>query len=101
MRRFYKEQRDYFLHLAALHLPKDIRLTYPEGGYVIWLELDKKINSMKLYELALEKNICIAPGPLFSVSGQYKNFVRINYGKATKEQLEQAMIVLGRLIASY
>jgi len=101
MRRYYKEQRDYFLHLASLHLPKDIRLTYPKGGYVIWLELDKKIDSMKLYEQALEEGISIAPGPLFSVSGQYKNFVRINYGKATKEQLEQAMIVLGRLIASY
>jgi DNA-binding transcriptional MocR family regulator len=101
MRRFYKEQRDYFLHLATLHLPKEIRLTHPEGGYVIWLELDKKINSMKLYEQALKENICIAPGPLFSVSGQYSNFIRINYGKATKEQLEQAMIILGRLIASY
>ncbi|MCF6190559.1 MAG: PLP-dependent aminotransferase family protein [Cocleimonas sp.] len=101
MRRYYKEQRDYFLHLATLHLPKDIRLTYPEGGYVIWLELDKKINSMMLYEQALEEGISIAPGPLFSVSGQYQNFVRINYGKATKEQLERAMIVLGRLIASY
>ncbi len=101
MRRYYKEQRDYFLHLATLHMPKDIRLTHPEGGYVIWLELDKKINSMTLYEQALEEGISIAPGPLFSVSGQYKNFIRINYGKATKEQLEQAMIVLGRLISSY
>jgi len=101
MRRFYKEQRDYFLHLVSLHLPKEIRLTHPEGGYVIWLELNKKIDSMLLYEQALKENICIAPGPLFSVSGQYKNFVRINYGKATKQELEQAMIILGRLIASY
>jgi len=101
MRRFYKEQRDYFLHLVSLHLPKDIRHTHPEGGYVIWLELNKKIDSMLLYEQALKENICIAPGPLFSVSGQYKNFVRINYGKATRKQLEKAMIVLGRLIASY
>jgi DNA-binding transcriptional MocR family regulator len=101
MKRFYKEQRDYFLHLVSLHLPKEIRLTHPEGGYVIWLELNKKIDSMVLYEQALKEKICIAPGPLFSVSGQYKNFVRINYGKATKQELEQAMIVLSRLIASY
>ena len=101
MRRFYKEQRDYFLHLAALYLPKKIRLTHPEGGFVIWLKLDKRVDSMKLYEQALTENVCIAPGPLFSVSGQYKNFIRINYGTATREQLEQAMIVLGRLIASY
>ena len=101
MRRYYKEQRDYFLHLASLHLPKEIRITHPEGGYVIWLELPKQIDSMQLYEQAYAEKISIAPGPLFSVSGQYKNFIRINYGKATMAQLEKAMIILGRLISAY
>ena len=101
MKRIYKEQRDYFLHLVSLHLPKDIRLTHPEGGYVIWLELDKEIDSMVLYERALKEKVCIAPGPLFSVSRQYKNFIRINYGKATKQDLEKAMVILGRLITNY
>ncbi|WP_299880423.1 PLP-dependent aminotransferase family protein [uncultured Cocleimonas sp.] len=100
MRRHYKDQRDYFLHLATLHLPKNIRLTHPEGGYVIWLELEEHINSMKLYEDAKYENISIAPGPLFSVSGEYKNFIRINYGRATKDQLEEAMIKLGRIISN-
>ena len=101
MRRYYREQRDYFLHLATLHLPKDTRLTHPEGGYVIWLELAKHIDSMKLFDDAKKENISIAPGPLFSISGQYKNFIRINYGREHKQQLEKAMIILGRLIASY
>ncbi len=100
MRRYYKEQRDYFLHLATLHLPKSIRLTHPEGGYVIWLELEKHIDSMKLYEDAKQENISIAPGPLFSVSGEYRNFIRINYGRASKTQLEEAMIILGRIISN-
>lgn len=100
MRRYYKEQRDYFLQLATLHLPKDIRITHPEGSFVIWLELQKGVDSMKLYDQAYKENISIAPGPLFSASGQYKNFIRINYGKATREELEKAMIVLGRLISA-
>ena len=55
---------------------------------------------MELFERAIKENISIAPGPLFSVSGQYKNFVRINFGRASKQQLEKAMIILGRLISS-
>jgi len=101
MRRYYKEQRDYFLILASQHLPENIRLTHPHGSYIIWLELDKTIDSMVLYERALKENISISPGPLFSVSGQYKNFIRINYGRAPREQLEKAMIILGYLINSY
>ena len=98
MRRYYKDQREYFLYLATEYLPKNIRITHPEGGYVIWIELAKNIDSMMLYEKARKENISIAPGPLFSASGQYKNFIRINYGKADKKQLEKAMIILGRLI---
>ncbi|MEE9445466.1 MAG: PLP-dependent aminotransferase family protein [Cocleimonas sp.] len=99
MRRYYKEQRDYFLHLASEHLPKNIRLTHPQGGYVIWLELDESVDSMKLYEEAFSKKVSIAPGPLFSASGQYKNYIRINFGKASKAELEKAMIVLGLLLS--
>jgi len=99
MRRYYKERRDYLLHLASEHLPKGIRLTHPQGAYVIWLELDKSVDSMKLYEEALRKKISIAPGPLFSASGQYKNFIRINFGKASKLELEKAMIILGTLLS--
>jgi len=98
MRRYYKEQRDYFLYLATEHLPKNIRITHPEGGYVIWIELAKNVDSMMLFENARKENISIAPGPLFSISGQYKNFIRMNYGKADKKQLEKAMIILGHLI---
>ncbi len=99
MRRYYKEQRDYFLHLASEYLPKTTRLTHPQGGYVIWLELDEGVDSMKLYETALAKRVSIAPGPLFSASGQYKNFIRVNYGKASKSDLEKAMITLGVLLS--
>ena len=98
MRRYYKDQRDFFLQLTTKHFPKDIRFTHPEGGYVIWIELTQGIDSMELFERAQKENISIAPGPLFSVSGQYKNFIRINYGKASKEQLEKAVMILGRLI---
>jgi DNA-binding transcriptional MocR family regulator len=98
MRRYYKEQRDYFLHLAAEHLPQNIRLTHPQGGFVIWLELDKSVDSMKLYEQAFKKKVSIAPGPLFSASGQYKNYIRINFGRVSKTDLETAMITLGILL---
>jgi len=99
MRRYYKEQRDYFLYLANEHLPNNIRMTHPQGGYVIWVELDKSIDSMKLYSEAYEKKISIAPGPLFSASEQYKNYIRINFGKASKTELEKAVITLGILLS--
>src|SRR5690606_33650411 len=44
------------------YFPDDTRVTRPEGGFVLWIELNKKINSFKLHKRALRDNIGIAPG---------------------------------------
>ncbi|MCK5813713.1 MAG: PLP-dependent aminotransferase family protein [Cocleimonas sp.] len=98
MRQHYKHQRDYFLQLAAQHFPEDIRITHPQGGYILWIRLPKGVDGMDLYERALEEKIAISPGALFSVNQQYNHFIRINYGQETAQNLEKATILLGRLM---
>ncbi len=98
MRQYYKRQRDYFLQLATQHFPEDIRITHPQGGYILWVRLPKGMDGMALYKRALEEKIAISPGTLFSVNQQYNNFIRINYGQENKQNLEKAAILLGRLM---
>ncbi len=98
MRQYYKRQRDYFLQLAAQHFPDDIRITHPQGGYILWIRLPQGVDGMALYESALEEKIAISPGTLFSVNKQYNNFIRINYGQENAQNLEKAAILLGRLM---
>ncbi len=98
MRQYYKRQRDSFLQLATRYFPEDIRISNPQGGYILWVRLPQGMDGMKLYERALEENIAISPGTLFSVNHQYNNFIRINYGQETIQNLEKAAILLGRLM---
>jgi DNA-binding transcriptional MocR family regulator len=98
IRQYYKRQRDYFLQLATRHFPEDIRITHPQGGYILWLRLPKGVDGMTLYERALEERIAISPGELFTVNHQYQAFIRINYGQENRQNLEKAAILLGRLM---
>lgn len=98
MRRYYQEMRDHYMWLSAKYLPADTRLTCPEGGFVSWMELSPGVDSMQLYQKAMAEKINLAPGPLFSAKDQYKNFIRINYGRASKQEMEVALTVLGRLL---
>jgi DNA-binding transcriptional MocR family regulator len=43
------------------------------------------------------EGISIAPGPLFSVKGKFKNFVRLNYGHFDVKSTVNAVRTLGRL----
>jgi len=55
------------------------------------------LKAMKLHRAALEERISILPGVLFSATGQYKNYIRINGGRVWTKTHDRALLTLGRL----
>jgi DNA-binding transcriptional MocR family regulator len=78
--------------------PAGIKLTRPTGGFVLWVELPRKVSALKLHDLALVEKISIAPGPMFSASQGFQNFIRLNCGHPWSPEIERAVNVLGRLV---
>lgn len=78
--------------------PADIRVTNPKGGFLLWLQLGKHCDSLKLYEAARQRGIAIAPGHLFSAGNRYRGFIRLNTSNWTA-QSGQALVTLGNLAA--
>jgi DNA-binding transcriptional MocR family regulator len=84
---------------VTAYFPAGCRITRPQGGYMLWVEMPESIDTLRLHRLALTEGISIAPGPLFSVRGKYKNFVRLNYGHFDAKSTVNAVRTLGRLSA--
>ncbi|MEM5514687.1 PLP-dependent aminotransferase family protein [Pseudoalteromonas sp. AS84] len=78
-------------------MPKNTRISDPKGGCVMWLDLGSEYDSQKLFLLALEVGISITPGLIFSASNKYKSCIRLSYGVQWGEQIEQAIVTLGKL----
>jgi DNA-binding transcriptional MocR family regulator len=57
------------------------------------------VDTLKLRIDALEEKISTAPGPIFSVRHQLKNYLRINSGLQWTPAFERAIQTLGRLAA--
>ncbi len=98
VRRLYREQRDRLLEQVARQLPGS-RITCPPGGLVAWLELPAGVDAMTLYSESMASGLSIAPGPLFSATGRYRRFIRLNYAAVDHEGLVRALAILGRLAA--
>lgn len=98
LRRNFAEQIQRMSEAIADAFPKGIKLTRPSGGFVLWIELPKKVSSLKLHELALAQKISIAPGPMFSASQQFENFVRLSCGHPWSARIERAVNTLGDLV---
>lgn len=96
-------RRTYALNVSSMidavmtYFPGDTRVTHPKGGFVLWLQLPKSVDSLVLYRQALRAGITLAPGYLFSPSQRFKNFIRLN-ASAWNDEIERAIIRLGDLI---
>ena len=80
------------------YFPQGTRVTRPNGGIVLWVQLPDYADSLELYKQALQIGITLAPGYIFSATHQYKNFIRLNAAWWSYET-DRAMRRLGELVA--
>ena len=94
IRRVYARQVAQMRDAVGRYFPQGTRVTRPEGGFVLWVEMPEEVNALRLYERALQEGISIAPGPIFTTGGKFSNCVRLNTA-FWSERIEQALENLG------
>lgn len=98
LRRELESRRDAILGCVQQYFPAQCRVTQPQGGYFLWLELPPGFDSFRLYRAALQHGVSIAPGSMFSVQDEITRGLRLNYGNPSIEDAERAMRLLARLL---
>ena len=99
LRETLQRQGQLYSQAAARYFPEGTKISRPAGGFVLWLELPKKVDALKLYRLAGLQHIKIIPGVIFSATGQFKNYIRMSYGFPLDDTIDSALCTLGKLCA--
>jgi DNA-binding transcriptional MocR family regulator len=100
LRRAYESQVESMRQALTRHFPAETRITQPQGGYVLWVELPEEVDTTALHGLAVAQGLAFVPGELFSASGMYRNCLRLNCGNPHTPEIEDAVRRLGQLIAA-
>lgn len=93
----------YARHVAQMseavrrYFPAETRVTRPQGGFILWVQLPEQIDSLELYKRALQAEITLTPGYIYSATHQYRNFIRLNAAFWTMRE-ERAIARLGEII---
>jgi DNA-binding transcriptional MocR family regulator len=110
----YLEQGGYERHLRQLrqalgdsmartrlwvqrHFPPATRVSQPDGGYFLWVQLPTSVDTLALHRAALHHGISTAPGVLFSADRRFRHAIRLNVGHPADARIEGAIATLGRL----
>ncbi|MFA9188684.1 PLP-dependent aminotransferase family protein [Flavobacterium sp. FBOR7N2.3] len=80
------------------YFPENTKISKPQGGFVLWLELDPRIDTAILYDIAVQHKIGFAPGRMFTQHDQYNNCMRLNFAIKWDEKVEHSLQNLGLLI---
>ncbi|MCW7536766.1 PLP-dependent aminotransferase family protein [Aquabacterium sp. A7-Y] len=100
LRQALSRQQAIAARAVAKHFPAGTRLTRPEGGYFLWVELPATVDALQLHRLALSHSISVAPGHLFSADRRFSNFLRLSYGHPDDKRVESAIRTVGALAHS-
>ncbi|MDX3985025.1 MAG: PLP-dependent aminotransferase family protein [Achromobacter sp.] len=97
LRQTLQTQQDRMADAIAQEFPAGTRVTRPQGGFFLWVELPAAVDALALHRDALARGISVAPGPIFSASSQFASALRLNYGHPWDAAHEDAIRVLGEL----
>ncbi|MBK0370489.1 aminotransferase-like domain-containing protein [Flavobacterium agrisoli] len=88
----------HYIHTILTHFPEGTKVSQPQGGFFLWVELDSKINTAVFYHEALKHHISIAPGRIFSFQNQFTNCMRLSFGLPWTPEIQHAIQTLGTLL---
>lgn len=95
-----RDQVEKGRYMIARSFPRGTCISNPQGGNVVWVEMPTGCNSLDIFNRALEKNIGVTPGILFSATRRFKNYLRINCGFPWTDTNQQAMTTLGKIVSA-
>lgn len=99
LRRILGGQIQQYIKAVLEFFPKGTKVSQPEGGYILWVQLPPGVDSLALFESARAKRISIIPGPAFSPEkGRFGDFIRISCSYPLNKTMTTAIRTLGRLV---
>lgn len=83
---------------VSRYFPKDTRITAPEGGLTLWVELNPKVDGLEVFHAARSEGIAILPGSMCSGSKRYRNFIRLSCGFPWSDTVDHGIRSLGKIV---
>lgn len=99
LRSALKAQREQMADGIARHFPAGTRLSVPEGGMLLWVELPAGVSGRVVFEQALERGIKLSPGSMFSNGRRFDHFIRLVSGRPHTAAVEKALREVGAIVA--
>lgn len=90
IRNLYKSQANTMVEAMREYFPANIKYTIPKGGMFTWVTIEEGQSVLKLFDIAISKNVAFVPGHPFYVNPNPNlvNTMRLNYTNADSKSIK-------------
>jgi DNA-binding transcriptional MocR family regulator len=81
------------------HLPQDTRFVVPQGGSLLWLELNPAVDGLAIYQRAFDRHIAIIPGIVCANSAHFSNYIQISCAAPVSAKIQAGIAALGTIVS--
>ncbi len=101
LRQTLKSNCQRYQQTIRTHFPEGTRISEPQGGFTLWVEVDPAIDTIALADKLAPDQISIMPGRLFSLQPQYTNCMRLSYGLPFDQRVGWGLQQIGKRLHQY
>ena len=94
----YGRQCEAMLGAIDEHFPAEVSCTRPEGGMFLWGTLPDQLSAMKLFDLAVKKQVLFVPGEPFYTAGKKSSAFRLNFSCVDEALIQEGVVRLSEAI---
>lgn len=77
---------------------KEASWTDPGGGFFLWLTFPAHIDTSRVSPVAIEEGVAFIPGPAFSISGRFRNALRLSFASNPGDRTVEGVRRLRRAV---
>jgi DNA-binding transcriptional MocR family regulator len=83
---------------VARYFPAGTKISAPQGGLTLWVQLDEKADSLQIFREAIAQNIAVLPGIMCASGDAFKNCMRISCGMPYSDTIDQGLLRLANIV---
>src|SRR6056297_663979 len=95
----YKDKRDIMLQSLEKYFPEETSWTKPNGGFFVFVTLPEYIDTDEMFSDAIKEKVAYVSGSSFYADGKGKNTMRLSFCYPSKEDIEEGIKRLGKVIS--
>ena len=101
IRNYYQKKMEILLSSLKKYMPQGFSWNKPQGGFFVWVEGPKKIDSRILFKKALKNGVAIMPGFIFYLQKPKYNNFRLSVSNISKNQIAEGIKKLAEAIKEF